>query len=144
MPGIGGSALLRLARESKNIGVGVNGEGTAISIPERDDESWLSMRRCAGLAEGLAGDIGETGERGDTGEKEIVVRSSWLARTASTRKYIADLNMTDLVAEPLRLQRTKEISQREKSHVLIIRECRGRACHKKNGEGQRVLKALYR
>lgn len=34
--GVGGSALLLLAREYVN--PGVNGEGTAISIPERDDE----------------------------------------------------------------------------------------------------------
>lgn len=40
--GVGGSALLLLAREFLN--PGVNGEGTAISIPERDDECWLSTR----------------------------------------------------------------------------------------------------
>lgn len=65
--------MLLLAREYVN--PGVNGEGTAISIPERDDECWLS-KRCVGLAEDLAGDIGEIGERGEIGEMEDMVRSS--------------------------------------------------------------------
>ena len=38
--GVEGSALLLLARKSRNSGV--IGEGTAISMPYSDDEGWLS------------------------------------------------------------------------------------------------------
>ena len=74
--------MLLLARESLNLGV--NGEGTAISIPEREDECWLSTRLGV-LAEGLAGESGETGESGEIGEMEDIVISSYFPKTRHAR-----------------------------------------------------------